>query len=642
MSRLTGYLVLAAMLAVVASGLAALGHWSRANALDDLAERSQGILRLYNSNLSGHLSRFEVLPPILARDPAYRDMLAHPDEADPVDTANRHLEVFDKTTGALQAYIMDANGLTLAASNWNEPDTFVGHNFAFRPYFKKAMDGEIGRYFALGTTSGLRGYYFSAPIRDEDRIVGVAVVKADLAEIERAWASGEERIVVTDPDGVIFISSEPSWRYHTLEPLDPGTLTRIADSRRYPGVSIRTLPVIHTETIGGGMTTVTIRDRADAATTGARPGVPATTYLMQSMAMADAGWTVHILANMETVTKQVVKHVVLAALAAGLAAVLMLMLRQRLRWYRARIAAEQRTASLLAAKEETIRRANDELEQRVRERTSELWKANRRLRAEMEEREKTEEELRRAQDDLVQAGKLAAIGQLAAGVTHELNQPLTALRAYADNARILLEQGKSEAVEKNLKLISELTERVADISGGLKRFARRTRGEMGPVPLADVIASSLDLVSVGYRLRGIKVVDNVTPHAVAVLGERVRLEQVFVNLLRNAVEAVQDSPRKRIDLDLTEHADDVEVTIGDTGEGLSAEWLDRMFEPFFTTKAPDQGLGLGLSISYGIVADFGGALTAANRPEGGAQFTVRLRKADSTNTPITRREHADG
>lgn len=621
--RWLGGILAAAGVVVV---LVVVARWSHRDAVQAIAARSQGILTLYTSTLDGHLSRFEVLPQILAQDPALGDVLARRDDPDAFTTANRHLERLAQMTGASDAYVMDSRGMTVAASNWALEATFIGHDFSFRPYFKEAMQGRYGRYFALGTTSGQRGYYFSAPITNGDTIVGVAVVKAALAEIERSWAVADERIIVTDPDGVIFISSEPAWRYRSLQPLDISTLDEIVSGRRYANMDLASLPVKAQNTTAEGLPTLTI-----TATTAPEGGshTGSHTFLWQSRSMQGAGWTVHILSDMTPVTEQVAKHTMLVLLVLGLSLASALLLRQRLRWYRARIRSEQRTARLLAAKEEAIRRANDDLEARVADRTAALTATNARLRDEMAERERAQEQLRRAQDDLVQAGKLAAIGQLAAGVTHELNQPLAAMRAYADNALILMERGRTDDVARNLDLIAELTDRVADISGRLKSFARRARGEVGPVPLAEVVASSIRLVAVGRRLTDVIIDDQVHGHPIQVLGERVRLEQVFVNVLRNAVDAMATAPRKQIALALAdgESEDEVIVTVTDTGHGLPADFTDHLFEPFYTTKSDDHGLGLGLSISQGILADFGGGLSAIDAPGGGAVFSIRLRRA---------------
>ncbi|SOD96710.1 sensor histidine kinase [Caenispirillum bisanense] len=620
MGRRTSTFLLLGVIVLAVALLAVVGLWSRTAAEQQLAARGEGILKLYVGNLAGRLSRFETLPQLLAQMPEVRGVLADQDDPDALTAANEHLAYEAEFTGALDIYVMNADGLTVAASNWQTEYSFVGRNFAFRPYFQEAMAGRIGRYFALGTTSLQRGYYFAGPVMLRGGIAGAVVVKMDPAEIETLWEDVEDRIVVTDPDGVIFISSDPDWLYDALRPLGRAEREQIATSRRYPGVRVTELPITERPSDHGTATVMALPDRGER-------------YLHQSTHMPAAGWTVHILTDLRPVDAQVVKAVSLVALLLALAFAVAAAMRVRLQSLRAGMEAERRTAAALAAKEEAVRRANDQLEQRVRQRTAELEDAHAQLTAEMVERERVQADLRQAQDNLVHASRLAAIGQLAAGVTHELNQPLTAMRAYADNARILLARDRLTEVEQNLGRIGDLIDRVADISGRLKRFASRTRAERTPVRLDDVLRTSVELVEVGSRLPDLAIVNGAAGTDLCVLGERVRLEQVFINLLRNAVEALEDSPLKRVTIGLHVEADTVRVTVADTGPGLTEEGLAHLAEPFFSSKRPGEGIGLGLSISNGIVNDFGGTLTAENRPEGGALFTVRLKRADAAASP---------
>ncbi len=633
MGRRASLVVIACVVALAAALLSIVGLWARTAAEAELAARGDGILKLYVSNLAGRLSRFEALPQLLAQMPELRGALVRPHDPEALAAANEHLVMEAEFTGALDIYVMDRDGLTIAASNWRTEYSFVGRNFAFRPYFQEAMAGRTGRYFALGNTSLQRGYYFAGPVTMGDEVAGAVVVKMDPAEIETVWEDVEDRIVVTDPHGVIFISSDPAWLYHALRPLGAVEREAIAESLRYPGIRVTELPLAERPSDQPDATIVTLREqrRGIAGDGGGLPffSLPEGTrrFLHQSAHMPAAGWTVHILSDLRPLGQQVVKQVSLVAALLALIIAIAAWVKLRLQSYRASMEAERRTASILAAKEEAVRRANDQLEQRVRLRTAELEQAHHRLTDEMEERERVQADLRQTQDNLVHAGRLAAIGQLAAGVTHELNQPLTAMRAYADNARILLARDRLEDVEQNLARIGDLIDRLADISGRLKRFATRTRPESGPVRLDDVLRTSIELVQVGTRLPDLDILNAAAGTDVQVLGERVRLEQVFINLLRNAVEALADQPVRRITIDLFADREWVAVAVADTGPGLSAEGLAHLAVPFFSSKRPGEGIGLGLSISNGIVHDFGGALTAENRHSGGAVFTVRLRRA---------------
>lgn len=606
-------------------------HVTEQNSRDALRSHAESILALYSSNLDGHLKKFAALPRLLAESNQVRSVLRTPDDRQSVLFANNYLERFANVTEALECYVMTPKGVTLSASNWAQPDSFVGHDFSFRPYFSQAMDGREGSYFALGTTSLQRGYYFSYPVIGPWGIEGIAVVKSGLEEIEKAWSDTTDRIIITDPNGVIFVSGVADWMFRTLLPLEEQTRKAVEDSRRYPGETLRPLPITPPVPLDEQTSLITIADGLPVSA-----GSSETTYLMLTRSMPEAGWTVHILADTSGIRGLIIKNLALVTLGIALLAALLYALLQRMDTYRARIAYEQATSRALLVQEEALRQARDTLELRVKERTDALSQANARLRNEAAERAKAEEQLAQVQDDLVQAGKLAAIGQLAAGITHEVNQPLAALRAYADNALVFLDRQRYQDVGKNLSHIQDMCRRIADISGHLKRFAHKTRGDITAVALAPVISTSLELVSAGGRSRHIKIDNRVTDPALQVRAEGVRLEQVFVNILRNAVDAMQDCPVQTLHIEARKImlGDDpgVVVTIRDSGPGLPPDSIGRLFEPFYSTKGPDQGLGLGLSISYGILESFGGALTAENHPDGGAAFSLWLKLASPTSS----------
>ena len=238
-------------------------------------------------------------------------------------------------------------------------------------------------------------------------------------------------------------------------------------------------------------------------------------------------------------------------------------------------------------------------------------------------------ELRAAENELTQAVKLAALGQMSAGIAHEINQPLAAIRSFADNAVVLLERGRPDAVRDNLAEIADLTDRMASITRQLKGFARRASGSLGPVSVQAAVGQALALLESRLRRDDVVVDVDLPAGPVWVMGEDVRLQQVLVNLIGNAADAMRTVPRRTLAIALALEGDDALLTVRDVGTGIAETDLPRLFVPFFTTKEAADGLGLGLSISHGIVEDFGGALTAANHPDGGAVFTIRLKRTES-------------
>lgn len=258
----------------------------------------------------------------------------------------------------------------------------------------------------------------------------------------------------------------------------------------------------------------------------------------------------------------------------------------------------------------------------MRTRTEDLTRANTRLSAEVQERERAEARLQVLQSELVQANKLASLGQIAAGVAHEVNQPVAAIRAYSDNAALLLAEGRGEAVRKNLAAIGELTERVGAITDELRAFSRRSTGRLEPTSVAEAIEGSLLLTNSRVRARELKVVRSAVDPTLRVMAERVRLEQVLVNLLQNAFEALEAVPHPEVRIAVEARDGEVAITVSDNGPGLAPDVAENLFLPFVTTKP--RGVGLGLVISRDIAAQFGGKLTVDSRPGEGAAFTVIL------------------
>ncbi|HCJ30210.1 MAG TPA: sensor histidine kinase [Pseudomonas sp.] len=552
---------------------------------NELIEQNRQTLDLYVANLLGSLRRYEVLPRILGDLPTLRMALRQPDNPTAKDQANRLLDQLRKETGADVIYLMAPDGNTLAASNWSDEDSFVNRNFAFRPYFREAMGGELGRFFGLGTTSGKRGYYFGAAVRDGDNVLGVLVVKVDLDYTETLWGTTPEQLMVTDNFGVVILTSKPEWRFRASRALDIEEREQIASERPYPTVEPQDLTL------------------------------DIDTWLIQSRELKETGWTVRILAPISLVERPV--QTVVAIGAATLAALLLLLglLMQRRRHYLERIALDAK--------------ARQQLERRVQERTQDLEALNSRLKQEVLEREQAQQELVRAQDELLQAGKLSALGTMSASISHELNQPLGAIRSYADNAGVLLDQQRNEEARDNLRLISELTARMASIIAHLRAFARRDRHAPERVALQPALDDALALLAKRRQAMGVELIRDLPDATLWVQAGETRLRQILSNLLANALDALNERPPvRRIWLRAERQGDGVLLTLRDNGPGFSASALQRAREPFFTTKTSAQGLGLGLAICDTLTRALDGELTMTNHPEGGAQLSLYLRSAD--------------
>ena len=584
--------------------------WSQDYFLSQVRDRARHTLDLHIANLEGFLEKYQVLPGLFARNDQVVRFLLNPKDINELTRTNHYMEVINRLTGASDTYLMDKSGLTIAASNWNSERPFIGRNFSFRPYFQQAMAGKLGRYFALGTTSNKRGYYFAYPVQVGTDTLGVVVVKVSTAEIEEAWAKGSDAIIVTDTNGVIFLSSIPQWKFKTLQPLDPQTLERIKLSRQYGNSKLNPLPLGPQGS--GGDDVERMRIRQEVA--GKSPRT--VNYLVQSALMPEAGWIVHILSPTAPVNTQVVAALVFAGGFLVFILLIGVYLLQRRRNLRDRM-------DLQRESQQALEEAYGELEQRVQERTRDLKLSNVRLQQEMQERQ-------RAEQELIQAGKLAALGQMSAGISHELNQPLAAIRSYAENAHLLLDSERTGEARENLSLIATLTGRMAQIIGHLKTFAHKKSTDVMPVSLPVSLEETLRIFEERFKQQSIDVAVSGWDEDIFVYAEPVRLQQVFVNLIGNALDAMQGNGGKKIQIDARHTSDTSLLTFTDTGPGISTDLLTQVFDPFFTTKEVGKGLGLGLSISYSIIREFGGVLRAANGADGGAVFTIELQRAEAT------------
>lgn len=599
MRRLRNGAAIALVLAIL-STVAAIQIFTIA--LDRAAANGLGTLRLATASLAGHLERYEALPALVSDQPELRAVLAAPDDPARRRDANLLLADLAARLAITDAYVMLPDGMTIAASNFDAV-SFVGQNFRYRPYFQAAAEGRQGRFFGLGTTSDRRGFYFSDAIRDgAGRVVGILALKIDLDPIEATWASNDTEILVLDPENIVFMAGRPEWRYRIFGASDAVALERSAEVRRYAREPVTPLEVHRSQAFDGTATLVV------------GSGREAREFQALYETMPEAGWTVMVLADTQPASRQ--------ALTAGLAVFLLLALAsvgvavERSRRRRSR---ERRNAEAAAK----LR-----LESEVAQRTFALAQANHRLEREIGERRATEERLRRTQSDLVEAGKLAALGQMSAALSHEFNQPLAAASAYADNAALFLQRGATEKAGETIGRVSDLLGRLSAISRTLRNFARRPEDELSPVDVGKAVEDAMGIA--GHRLKAVGATVEISPglSGIEVEGVAIRLQQVLVNLLTNAADAVEESPVRRIAIrERAEPDGRVSILVEDTGPGVAPSVANRIFDPFFTSKASGKGLGLGLSISYNIVSDFGGRLVLERAESGGARFVVELVRA---------------
>lgn len=546
--------------------------------------------------------------------------------------ANRYLERLNSHIGSLAIFILNENGIVVAASNYRRGDSFIAEDLSFRDYFLAAKTGQDGRHFAVGTTRGDPGYYVSHPIRAEGKpdgpLLGVAVIKISLGILDDSWQLMGAPALIADESGVVLLASIPDWRYTVLNPLGEAARAEIARSRRFNDLSLGRFPVNLESFLGEGGQVVTFRQPLPPM-----PDIPhrSRDYLAQSRDLPDTGWRLVVFSDISPVSAQATGHTAMAMISVGFVFLLLLYLNQRRRVIRQRL----ETQALLE-------QANIELERKVIARTADLTAANHRLKEEVAERRRAEQTLRAAQDELVHAGKLAVLGQLATGITHELTQPLGALRTLSANAIEFMRRGNLATTEKNLLIVAKLVDQMGAIIGPLKTFARKSVGQPQAVDVGQALANVLFLLDQRLRKQSVAVHNQCPPGVWIAWCDPNRLEQVFLNLLGNALDAMADRGRQELILAVAGEGPDgadlgspphLRVQVEDSGPGLSEDALARLFEPFFTTKPVGEGLGLGLAISRDILREAGGDLIPSNRQAGGACFTVVLPLAPLETRP---------
>ena len=579
--------------------------------LDDLHRTLASRAEVYGSTIGGAIDKYEFLPLAIAQSDKVAALLENPAGAAVADV-NAYLEGINQRAGAFAVYVIAMDGTTLASSNWKQSTSYVGQNYAFRPYFKQAAGGGIGRFYGIGVSTGQAGYFIAQAIRRQGRIIGVAVAKVSLDWLEHSWRMHGigEQIWVKDANGVILLSSSPAFKFKVQAALSDAARQRIGEQRQFLQQDLPLLPYKMLEQYADGATLMALERPREGR---AAPGCSAE-YLAVSNHLAPLEWEITVLAELDEV--RAAARNAAAAAALGWAVVLLgaLYARQRRRHIDDRLDAQQ-----------TLKRAYGELELKVVQRTSDLQHANLRLQAEVSERERTEQTLRYAQAELVQSGKLAAIGQMAAGVTHELNQPLAALQTFSDNAKVLIARGRTADALDNLSTISDLVKRLGYITSQLKGFARRSADARKPAVVRQAFAQTMLQLRTRHGSERLVLAEDWPAHDMTVLCNPIGLEQVFINLLSNAMDAVSAPGEAHIAIAVRQESGQAVIEVTDNGPGIPLACLERIFEPFYTTK--EHGLGLGLSISAGIIRAAGGALAVRNRTAsegGGAQFIIRL------------------
>lgn len=531
------------------------------------AEETPTRAQFFVSGIDGALERLAHLPYVIAVDQITRDTL---DGADPAPLNHILATVADKANAEF-VFVMDINGDTVATSNAQSDTSLIGNNYRFRPYFRDAISGDIGRFYAVGATTGRPGYFIAEPIRDaHGTVFGVVVVKLGFKDISDALSESGERILVTNAQDVVIASSDPTLIYGVLHPLTPFDERTLREQRQF-----------------GSQALVPLNWKADGER---RVSLNDTTHLWTKADLRNEDWTVHLLTDIRDIRLRALFFVTIGVallLAIAIAAAL---------WR----AAQLRDALLVSNAD------------------------RQRLTKEIEDRRTAEARLSKAQDELARKNRMAALGQLSASITHELGQPISAMRNY-----LVAEEIAANTLPGALSpQLTGLLDRMQGIVDQLRSFGRNSRNPDATFNLADSVSAALGLVIHTARERGITINTEIENAKIVITGVSQRFEQVVVNLLQNAIDAAAEGKTGSVNIQLESNDKSASIVVSDSGSGIGALTMNDLREPFFTTKPSGKGMGLGLAISAEIINDMGGTLTAQNGETNGAVFTITLPKAD--------------
>ena len=585
------------VVAILAIAAVVVGRMAVDRAIAHLGDRARAALPLAAVALVGEIEKQQLIPLTLARDSSVIALLSAHTSAAEADL-DRKLKAIAEYAGATVIYVIGAAGRTIAASNAGEPTSFVGSQYQIRHYFRDAMANGTGAQYSLGTVSGRPGLYLSRRVEGPGAPLGVVVVKVELDEVEANWRASGAVAYVADEAGVIVATTLPGWRFSALSALSEAQAAAARERLQIGEEPLSPAPI----------------RQQDDLTIAEIDGHP-TGFVGVSDAVGPAapGWSLTLLLPADAMLAEARRDGQITALLA----LLLLIALGGIVWRRRQAQAARQTA---------LAQMNTELEARVEERTNQLRRSNTALAAEITERETAEAKVHRLRDELAQVNRLSILGQIAASVAHEINQPLAAIRVYAGNAKRFFAIGKPASAEDNLNEIVILTERIAGNTETLRSFARRAPSPVRPLAVEEAIEGALSLLSGRIRVAGVSVIRPARDPTLRVIASRIRLEQILVNLLQNALDALQGRTAPRIEILLAASAEMVWLRVRDNGPGVDHAIRAALFMPFTTSK--ERGLGLGLVISAEIARELGGDLELTP-PQEGACFTVSLPRTQS-------------
>jgi two-component system C4-dicarboxylate transport sensor histidine kinase DctB len=541
-----------------------------------LATSSERLL-LYQESLRSTINRASHLPRVVVSHPYTIEMLKHGRK---IGLMNDYLKTVSDKSNSAALYILDEDANTVAASNFDLPESFVGNNYRFRRYFTDAVKHGQATFFAIGVTTGRPGYFISEAIRDGDKTLGVAVVKVEFQELLEAWSGAGEDVLITDEDQVTVLASDSKYLYKPLQELPANRLSQMRESRKFTGYDLEKLAFQSDDGFFQGR--VNIEDER---------------FSISTVGTSELGWKLHFLTPLETVQKYSYAIAAFVVLFCGLLASVILFIRSK---------NKQRMLEVKALEAERISQINTQLEQEV------------------QVRKLAEKQLRDAQSELIQSSRLTALGKMSASIVHEVNQPVSAIRLFTSSGLLLLKERRLKEAGKVFDDIKKMTDRLGSITSDLLVFSRKPVSKPVICDLNECIEAILLQFRPELDVGKIKLHEALSPVSVTTKGSSVRFEQIVSNLVKNAIQASKDAKAPEIKIHSWVEGARCGFAVEDNGEGVPSEIMGQLFDPFFTTKNVGEGVGLGLALCYAIADEANGKILCENLETGGARFVVEF------------------
>ncbi len=542
-------------------------------ALDTSSER----LSLYQESLRSTINRVSHLPRVVVSHPYTSQMLR---DGTRVDLLNQYLKTVSDKANSAALYILDINATTVAASNYDTPESFVGNNYRFRRYFTDAVSQGQATFFAIGVTTGRPGYFLSEAIVDGGEVLGVAVVKVEFTELLEAWRGAGEHVLITDQDEVTVLASDSRYLYKPLKELSQTRLSQMRESKKFTGYDLAKLEFESQSGLFEGRVDIDSED-----------------FSISTVDTSELGWKLHYLTPLAPVQKYAYVFSAFVLLFCGLLASVLMFMRSR---------DKQGRLQAKANEAERVSKINTQLEKEV------------------QVRKETEKQLRDAQSELIQSSRLAALGKMSAAIVHEVNQPVSAIRLFTSSGALLVKERRLKEASGVFEDIKKMTERLGAITSDLLIFSRKPVSSPKLCDLNESVESILLQFKPEIELSDIQFTLELADTPVLAKGSKVRFEQIISNLIKNAIQACEKTSFPSIRLETWVENGRCGLSVSDNGKGIPDEIIGQLFDPFFTTKNVGEGVGLGLALCYAIADEANGKITCENLEKGGALFKVEF------------------